>query len=210
MAASTAIVASLSSVALAAPQTAIAAQSSTRRSAQQQSLVAASSARLRLAGVRDSGSNAAALKRSQQSQRRSSSRALTRAVAEQQQAAQSSSSSTSSSPSTTIQFIRGIDEPCIPDVRLTRSRDGSNGSAIFLFDQPAVFEAAGELGDITGMYIIDEEGELSTVDVSAKFVNGKPTRIEARLALRNTREWDRFMRFMNRFAEENGLGFSKK
>ena len=50
-------------------------------------------------------------------------------------------------------------------MRLTRSKDGSSGTATFVFNQPAVFEASGELGDITGLYLIDTEGELSTVDV---------------------------------------------
>ena len=29
-------------------------------------------------------------------------------------------------------------------------------------------------GEITGMYLIDEEGILETRDVNARFVNGKP------------------------------------
>lgn len=43
----------------------------------------------------------------------------------------------------------------------------------------------------------------------AKFVNGKPDRIEAKYVMRSTLEWDRFMRFMERYAEESGLGFKK-
>ncbi|MFM6193369.1 MAG: photosystem II reaction center protein Psb28, partial [Planktothrix sp.] len=35
-----------------------------------------------------------------------------------------------------IQFSRGIDEDAIPDVRLTRSRDGSQGTATFFFQNP--------------------------------------------------------------------------
>jgi len=30
-----------------------------------------------------------------------------------------------------IQFIKGLDEKVLPDVRLTRSRDGSTGTATF-------------------------------------------------------------------------------
>jgi hypothetical protein len=33
--------------------------------------------------------------------------------------------------------------------------------------------------------------------------------IEARHIMRSGEEWDRFMRFMERYAEEMGLGFSK-
>ncbi|KAI3995765.1 hypothetical protein MKX01_007244 [Papaver californicum] len=109
-----------------------------------------------------------------------------------------------------IQFIQGTDEQTIPDVRLTKSRDGSNGVAIFSFDQPSIFDSSAELGDITGFYMIDEEGVLNTVDVSAKFVNGKPSRVEAKYTMRTPRDWDRFMRFMERYSDANGLQFIKK
>eukprot|EP00897_Mesotaenium_endlicherianum_P000478 jgi/Mesen1/10430/ME000082S09936 len=109
-----------------------------------------------------------------------------------------------------IQFIRGTDEQTVPDVKLTRSVDGTSGTATFLFDQPSVFDSSKELGDITGLYMIDEEGAISSVDVSAKFVNGKPAKIEARYVMRTTKDWDRFMRFMERYAEINNLGFVKK
>ncbi|PIA40049.1 hypothetical protein AQUCO_02500043v1 [Aquilegia coerulea] len=109
-----------------------------------------------------------------------------------------------------IQFIQGTDEQTVPDVRLTKSRDGTNGMAIFSFDEPSVFDSTGELGEITGFYMIDEEGVLSSVDVNAKFVNGKPARIEAKYIMRTPRDWDRFMRFMERYSDANGLQFVKK
>jgi len=109
----------------------------------------------------------------------------------------------------TLQFIKGIDEPSVPDVKLTRSKDGSSGTATFVFSTPSVFESSEELGDITGLFMIDDEGEFSTVDVQAKFVNGKPDRIEAKYIMRSAFEWDRFMRYMERYAEQQGLGFQK-
>jgi photosystem II protein len=106
-----------------------------------------------------------------------------------------------------IQFARGIKEEVVPDVRLTRSKDGTNGTATFYFDHPQALSQEGV--EITGMYLIDEEGEIVTRDVNGKFVNGEPSGIEAMLAIKSVEAWDRFMRFMNRYAEENGLGFSK-
>ena len=111
------------------------------------------------------------------------------------------------SAKTSMEFIKGTSESCVPDVKLTRARDGSSGTAVFFFEAPDVFEAgvaeqAG--GDITGLYLVDEEGTLSTVDVSAKIVNGKPKGIEARYTMRSAFEWDRFMRFMERYAEDHG------
>jgi len=108
----------------------------------------------------------------------------------------------------TIQFSRGIDEETIPDVRLTRSRDGSSGTATFRFENPKVL-APDSNQEVTGMYLIDEEGIISTQDVKGKFVNGQPTALEAVHYMQSEEEWDRFMRFMERYAEEHGLEFSK-
>ncbi|KAK2997787.1 hypothetical protein RJ639_025616 [Escallonia herrerae] len=108
-----------------------------------------------------------------------------------------------------IQFIQGTDEQTVPDVKLTKSRDGTNGMAIFRFDQPSVFDSSSEVGDITGFYMIDEEGVLQSVDVNARFLNGRPAGIEAKYVMRTPRDWDRFMRFMERYANQNGLQFIK-
>ncbi len=107
-----------------------------------------------------------------------------------------------------IQFSRGVDEDAIPDVRLTRAKDGSTGTATFYFEKPKAL-SRNTTDEITGMYLIDEEGELMTREVKAKFINGQPEALEALYIMRSPEEWDRFMRFMQRYAEENGLGFSK-
>jgi photosystem II protein len=107
-----------------------------------------------------------------------------------------------------IQFARGVDEEVIPEVRLTRSKDGSNGTATFYFQNPKVL-SEGTTQEVTGMYMIDEEGEISTREVKGKFINGKPEAIEALYLMKSTDEWDRFMRFMERYAQEHDLGFEK-
>ncbi|PZV07631.1 MAG: photosystem II reaction center protein Psb28 [Leptolyngbya sp.] len=107
-----------------------------------------------------------------------------------------------------IQFARGVAEPVIPDVRLTRGKDGTDGTATFYFDHPQALSQQ-EGVEITGMYLVDEEGELTSRDVNGKFVNGEPAGIEAVYVMKSEAEWDRFMRFMNRYAEQNGLGFTK-
>ncbi|NEQ11719.1 MAG: photosystem II reaction center protein Psb28, partial [Moorea sp. SIO4E2] len=48
-----------------------------------------------------------------------------------------------------------------------------------------------------------------TSKVNGKFVNGEPMAIEATYIMKSPEEWDRFMRFMERYSEENGLGFTK-
>lgn len=109
-----------------------------------------------------------------------------------------------------IQFIKGFDEKVLPDVRLTRSRDGSTGTATFRFKNPNIFDKSmAKEGEITGMYLIDEEGILETRDVNAKFINGKTESIESIYVMKSPEAWDRFMRFMERYGETNGLIFTK-
>ncbi|BAY05951.1 photosystem II reaction center protein Psb28 [Anabaena cylindrica PCC 7122] len=107
-----------------------------------------------------------------------------------------------------IQFSKGVDEEVIPEVRLTRSRSGDQGTATFIFTNPQIL-AQGSNEEITGMYMIDEEGEMITREVKGKFVNGKPEALEAIYLMKTPEEWDRFMRFMDRYANENGLGLSQ-
>jgi photosystem II protein len=106
-----------------------------------------------------------------------------------------------------IQFFRGVDEPVVPDIRLTRSRDGRTGQAMFVFDEPKAL-AAETIGDITGMFMVDEEGELVTREVNARFVNGKASALEATFTWKSSSDFERFMRFAQRYAESHDLGFS--
>ena len=106
-----------------------------------------------------------------------------------------------------IQFFRGVDEPVVPDIRLTRSRDGRTGQAMFVFEEPEAL-APETMGDITGMFMVDEEGELVTREVKARFVNGKAFALEATFTWKSTEDFERFMRFAQRYADSHDLGFS--
>jgi photosystem II protein len=121
----------------------------------------------------------------------------------------STRAATSLEAGASIQFVRGMEEQVIPAIKMTRSRDGSTGIATFAFNNPNVFDAstAGE-GEVTGMFMVDDEGELMTTDVNAKFVNGKPQSIESTFVMKSPDEWDRFMRFMEAYGEANGLAFN--
>ena len=107
-----------------------------------------------------------------------------------------------------IQFFRGVNEPVVPDIRLTRSRDGRTGQAKFVFEQPQAL-APETMGDIGGMWMVDEEGEMVTREVNGKFVNGKPSALEATYTWKSEVDFERFMRFAQRYAEANGLGYSQ-
>jgi photosystem II protein len=88
-----------------------------------------------------------------------------------------------------IQFVRGLTEKCVPNVRLTQARDGSSGVATFSFDNPNVFDGSTAAKGITGMFMLDEEGEISTTSVNARFANGKPQSIESTYVMNSPQEW---------------------
>ena len=48
-----------------------------------------------------------------------------------------------------IQFYEGTDEPVVPEIRLTRSKDGTTGQALFLFEKPQALSSITD-GEITG------------------------------------------------------------
>jgi photosystem II 13kDa protein len=107
-----------------------------------------------------------------------------------------------------IQFVRGVNEEVVPDVRLTRARDGSNGKAYFTFENPQILQE-GKL-EILGMYMVDEEGELIAREVNAKFINGQAVAIEASYTMKSAADWERFIRFMDRYAASHGLGLDQQ
>jgi photosystem II 13kDa protein len=109
-----------------------------------------------------------------------------------------------------IELARNIDEEA-SDVKITRSKDGSTSTATFYFAEPACMREENQTSNnpILGMFMIDEEGELVTRNVNAKFINGRSAGIEAIYKMDGESEWERFMRFMNRYAEANGMGFNK-
>lgn len=107
-----------------------------------------------------------------------------------------------------IQFSKGVKEEVIPDVKVTRSKTGNTGTATFYFEDPKILSKENSSDEITGMYLVDDEGEIYSKEVKGKFINGEARAIEAVLIMKSADEFERFVRFMNKYAEENGLGKS--
>ena len=79
-----------------------------------------------------------------------------------------------------IQFIKGVEETTIPTINITRSTDGTTGTATFIFEDPSLFYTGiNPESEISGMFLIDEEGILTTNDLNAKFIEGQPKTLEA-------------------------------
>ena len=109
----------------------------------------------------------------------------------------------------TISFLDGVDEPTVPEIRLTRSRDGRTGQALFNFEEPEALSAVKD-GTIQGMSMVDEEGVLKTREVKARFLNGVPSAIEATYVWKSEADFQRFMRFAKRYASGHGMGYTEK
>ena len=107
-----------------------------------------------------------------------------------------------------IQFSRGVAEDTVPQIRVTRSKTGNSGTATFYFEDPQILSKESS-DEITGMYLVDDEGEIVSREVKGKFINGEARAIEAILIMKSEAEFDRFVRFMNKYAEQNGLGLDK-
>ena len=116
---------------------------------------------------------------------------------------------TESNKAAVIRFLEGIDEKSVPEIRLTRSRDGRTGQAFFTFEEPQALSSVKD-GSIKGMTMIDEEGLLTTREVKARFLNGTPSAIEATYVWKNEQDFQRFMRFAKRYASSHGMGYSEK
>jgi len=76
-----------------------------------------------------------------------------------------------------------------------------------VFEEPEAL-APESMGDITGMFMVDEEGEMVTREVKARFVNGRAAAIEATYTWKTNEDFERFMRFAQRYADSHQLGFS--
>ncbi|MGQ9837958.1 MAG: photosystem II reaction center protein Psb28 [Cyanobacteriota bacterium] len=101
-----------------------------------------------------------------------------------------------------IEFSPGIKE--VPtNVRVLKSKTGKRGSAIFRFE-----DVNSDTQSIFGMTMIDEEGELTTRDIKAKFLNGEFKALEVTYDMQNEAEWERFLRFMERFSASNGMSMA--
>ena len=101
-------------------------------------------------------------------------------------------------------------ETVVPVVSLTRSRDGSTGTATFSFAGPRVLSLndVWDNGLITGLWLRDEEGALCGTDLQVGFERGRPNELTAIVVLKSRAEWERFMRFMKRYAAANDLGWT--
>ena len=63
--------------------------------------------------------------------------------------------------------------------------------------------------NITDMYLVWENKEINTNEISVIFKKGKPFLLKAIFIFKNDQEWFNFLNFMNAYSKETGLFFTE-
>ncbi|MBD2021630.1 photosystem II reaction center protein Psb28 [Leptolyngbya sp. FACHB-36] len=114
-----------------------------------------------------------------------------------------------------IQFFDGIPE-ALSDVSLRRNRQSGLRTVLMTFTELRSIERFNSFRNrfSRGLKLIDTEGEISVEPSSVKFFFSGPEgdefeRMECRFEIDRDDHWERFMRFMNRYAEANGMEYGE-
>ncbi|MDM9384821.1 photosystem II reaction center protein Psb28 [Chlorogloeopsis sp. ULAP01] len=114
-----------------------------------------------------------------------------------------------------IQFFAGIDEE-LSSVSLRRSRTSGMRNVLMTFNQLKAIEGFNSFTkqSLNSMRLTDEEGEINVTPSSVQFVFGgaegdELQRVECKFEIERDDYWDRFMRFMHRYAEANGMAYGE-
>ena len=98
-----------------------------------------------------------------------------------------------------IQFVKGETEKDHPEIRLFRNIDGKKGQAIYKFYEPKTITLE-NFSLIQRMYLIDEEGILSTRKIDLSISDKNIMEVKSTYNWNSDKEFERFMRFAKRYA----------
>ena len=98
-----------------------------------------------------------------------------------------------------IQFIKGMNEKDLPEIRLFRDNDGKKGHAVYKFSKPTTITLE-NFNSIQKMCMYDEEGELSTRKIDVSISENNIKEVKSTYNWKSENEFDRFMRFAQRYA----------
>lgn len=120
---------------------------------------------------------------------------------------------TSKTPS--IQFFSGVFEE-LNNVSLRRNLRSGNRIIVMLFKQVKALNGFNSFTkqSLNSMLLTDEEGEIRVTPSSTQFIFGgaegdELQRVECKFEIEQDEQWQRFMRFMQRYAEANGLAYGE-
>ncbi|MEO0684986.1 MAG: photosystem II reaction center protein Psb28 [Cyanobacteria bacterium J06649_11] len=118
---------------------------------------------------------------------------------------------TMSNPS--IQFFDGINE-ALGNVSLRKNPNTGKRIVLMSFEQLQALEKFNSFTkkSLNTMLLKDEEGEINVTPSSTKFIFGgdegdELRRVDCKFEIEQDDHWERFMRFMNRYAQANGMAY---
>jgi len=116
----------------------------------------------------------------------------------------------------TIQFFEGISEE-LADVSLRLNRSTGVKSVLMTFKQLKAVENFNSFKSrfSNALSLRDSEGEITVEPSGVKFIFGGPEgddlqRVECTFEIDREDHWERFTRFMNRYAEANGMMYGER
>ena len=98
-----------------------------------------------------------------------------------------------------IEFIKGENERDLPEIRLFRNADRKKGQAVYKFYKPTTITLE-NFNSIQKMYLIDEEGELTTRKIDLSISEKAIIEVKSTYNWSSEKEFERFMRFAKRYA----------
>ena len=97
-----------------------------------------------------------------------------------------------------IQFVKGKDEKDTPEIRMFRNLDRKRGQAIYKFKNPSTITLE-NFKTIQKMYLIDEEGELSTRKIDLSISGDYIQEVKSTYNWNSEIDFERYMRFAERY-----------
>jgi len=120
---------------------------------------------------------------------------------------------TSATP--TVEFYEGIPEE-ISNVSLRRDRATGDRIVVLLFERLKAIEQFQSFRSrfSKALKLTDSEGVITIEPTGVKFIFGGPEgddlrQVECTLAIDQEAHWERFMRFMHRYADANGMAYGE-
>jgi photosystem II Psb28-2 protein len=115
-----------------------------------------------------------------------------------------------------IEFFKGISEE-LSHVSLRRNKSTGERTVLFIFEQLNALSIVNSFtkGSAENVSLIDSEGEISVNPSAVRFIFGGDEgddlrRVECEFAISREDHWERFMRFMQRYAEANEMEYKDK
>lgn len=111
---------------------------------------------------------------------------------------------------TSVQFIDGLDEE-ISGISLRKTKDSKTKIVVLLFERlQAIERLRAYRKQITNLWLRDEEGQIKVTPSNVRFFyaeNEDLSKVECYFEVYSEDIFERVMRFLNRYADENGFEF---